>query len=546
MFRARIFIILCVFFLVLFGRSTVFAQEHDHDHGEALGAVHFSTSCSSDAQKEFDRAVALLHSFQFSSAIQGFQASLKRDSSCGIAYWGVALGQWSNPFAVGLKDKNQLEAGRASVELANTTGAKTERERAYIGAVGNLYRDFETTLQRQRLLAYRDAMEQVAGKYPEDHEAQIFYALAIAASEDLADKTYAGRLKAGAILEQLFKEEPDHPGLAHYIIHTYDVPPLAGRALEAARRYSNIAPDAPHALHMPSHTFTRTGYWQDSINSNIAAAAAAKREGQTAEELHAGDYEVYAYLQTGQDEAARKILSSLPEIASRFDPKTVIGGAGGPSAGYFALAAIPARYALERGDWKQASQLVPRETPFPYTEAMTWFARGLGSARLGQAKPAHQAATSLKQIREQLMKAGENYWALQVEIQQREVEAWARMAEGKKEEALREMESAATLEDGTDKSAITPGPLAPARELLAEMLFAANRPGAALGEFETTLKKEPGRFRTLYGAGKAAQLAGREEDSRRYFSELVKMCERADRPGRAELQEMDKSLARKQ
>jgi tetratricopeptide (TPR) repeat protein len=546
MFCARILIIRYLFFLVLSSRSTAFAQEHDHGHGEALGTVHFSTSCNSDAQKEFDRAVALLHSFQFSSAIQGFQASLKSDSSCGIAYWGVALSRWSNPFAIGLKDRNQLEAGRASAELANTTGAKTERERAYIGAVGNLYRDFENTPQRQRLLAYRDAMEQVAGKYPEDHEAQIFYALAIAASEELADKTYAGRLKAGAILEELFKEEPNHPGLAHYIIHTYDVPPLAGRALVAARRYSEIAPDAPHALHMPSHTFTRTGYWQDSIDSNIAAAAAAKREGQTAEELHASDYEVYAYLQTGQDEAARKILSSLPEIASRFDPKTVIGGAGGPSAGYFALAAIPARYALERGDWKQASQLVPRETAFPYTEAMTWFARGLGSARLGQAKPAHQAATSLKQIREQLMKAGENYWVLQVEIQQREVEAWATMAEGKKEEALRQMESAATLEDGTDKSAITPGPLAPARELLGEMLLAASRPDAALAEFETTLKKEPGRFRTIYGAGKAAQLAGREDDSRRYFSELVKMCQRADRPGRPEMQEMDRSLAQKQ
>jgi hypothetical protein len=545
MFCARILIIRYVFFLVLFSRSTAFAQEHDHGHGEALGTVHFSTSCNSDAQKEFDRAVALLHSFQFSSAIQGFQASLKSDSSCGIAYWGVALSQWSNPFAVGLKDKNQLEAGRANAELANTTGAKTERERAYIGAVGNLYRDFENTPQRQRLLAYRDAMEQVAGKYPEDHEAQIFYALAIAASEELADKTYAGRLKAGAILEELFKEEPNHPGLAHYIIHTYDVPPLAGRALVAARRYSEIAPDAPHALHMPSHTFTRTGYWQDSINSNIAAAVAAKREGQTAEELHASDYEVYAYLQTGQDEAARKILSSLPEIASRFDPKTVIGGAGGPSAGYFALSAIPARYALERGDWKQASQLVLRETPFPYTEAMTWFARGLGSARLGQAKPAHQAATSLKQIREQLMKAGENYWALQVEIQHREVEAWATMAEGKKEEALRQMESAATLEDGTDKSAITPGPLAPARELLGEMLLAANRPAAALAEFEATLKKEPGRFRTLYGAGKAAQLAGREDDSRRYFSELVKLCGHGDRPGRSELQEIEKTLAQK-
>jgi len=489
--------------------------------------------------------VALLHSFQFSGAIQGFKASLKSDSSCGIAYWGIALSQWSNPFAVGLKDKNQLEAGRASVGLANNTGAKTERERSYISAVASLYRDFENTPQHQRSIAYRDAMEKVAAKYPEDHEAQIFYALAIAASEDLADKTYAGRLKAGAILEKLFKEEPDHPGLAHYIIHTYDVPPLAGRALDAARRYSDIAPDAPHALHMPSHTFTRTGYWQDSITSNIAAVAAAKREGQTAEELHSSDYEVYAYLQTGQDEAARKILSSLPEIGSRFDPKTVIGGAGGPSTGYFALAAIPARYALERGDWKQASILVPRETPFPYTEAMTWFARGLGSARLGQAKPAYDAATSLTQIREQLTKAGESYWALQVEIQQREVEAWAKLAEGQKEEALRQMESAAKLEDGTEKGAITPGPLAPARELLGEMLLAANHPEAALAEFEATLKKEPGRFRTLYGAGKASQLAGRDEDSRRYFSQLVKMCEHGDRPGREELQETEKTLAQK-
>ena len=538
----RIFIL----YVTLLSLGTGFAQEHDHGRGEGLGSVHFSTSCNNDAQREFDRAVALLHSFQFSGAIQGFKASLNRDSGCGIAYWGIALSQWSNPFAPGQKDQNQLEAGRASVGLANRTGAKTERERSYIGAVANLYRDFENTPQRQRVLAYRDAMEQVAAKYSGDHEAQIFYALAIAASEDLADKTYAGRLKAGAILEKLFKEEPDHPGLAHYIIHTYDVPPLAGRALEAARRYSDIAPDAPHALHMPSHTFTRTGYWRDSINSNVAAAAAAKREGQTAEELHASDYETYAYLQTGQDDAARKILSSLPEIGSRFDPKTVIGGAGGPSAGYFALAAIPARYALERGDWKQASQLVLRETPFPYTEAMTWFARGLGSARLGEAKPAYGAAASLKQIREQLMKAGEGYWALQVEIQQREVEAWAKLAEGNNEEALRQMESAARLEDGTEKSAVTPGPLAPARELLGEMLLAANRPGAALAEFEATLNKEPGRFRTLYGAGKAAQLAERDGDSRRYFSQLVKTCEHADRPGRAELQETEKTLAQKQ
>ena len=311
------------------------------------------------------------------------------------------------------------------------------------------------------MIAYRDAIGEVAAKYPEDHEAQVFYALAIAASEDPADKTYAGRLKAGAILEKLFEEEPTHPGLAHYIIHTYDVPALAGRALVAARRYSEIAPDAPHALHMPSHTFTRTGSWQESIDSNIAAAAAARREGQTAEELHASDYEIYAYLQTGQDQAARRILDSMPEIASRFDPKVVIGGAGGPSVGYFALAAIPARYALERRDWKQAAQLTVRETPFPHTDAMTWFTRGLGAARLRQAPAASDSATALQQIRERLLKAGENYWAQQVEIQELAVRAWAALAEGKKEEALRQMKSAAELEDGTEKSAVTPGSAGP-------------------------------------------------------------------------------------
>lgn len=380
-------------------------------------------------------------------------------------------------------------------------------------------------------------------RYSTDHEAQIFYALAIAASEDPADKTYAGRLKAGAILEKLFEEEPNHPGLAHYIIHTYDVPPLAGRALEAARRYSEIAPDAPHALHMPSHTFTRTGYWQDSTRSNVAAAAAAKRDGETAEELHASDYEIYAYLQTGQDEAARRVLNSLPEIASRFDPNVVIGGAASPGAGYFALAAIPARYALERGDWKEAAQLTPRETPFAYTEAITWFARGLGAARLGQANSAYEAAASLKQIQKRLLKSGENYWVLQVEIQELEVRAWASMAEGSKQNALRQLQAAAELEDGTEKSAVTPGPIAPARELLGEMLLAANQPAPALEQFEATLKKEPGRFRALYGAGKAAQLAGRPEVSRKYFGELVKVCEDGDRPGRTEFVEAQKTVS---
>jgi len=511
------------------------AQEHRHGNEEKLGTVHFATSCNQAAQKGFDRAVALLHSFQFSKAIQGFNAALNSDPTCGIAYWGIALSQWSNPFAAGMKDRGQLQAGTENAERGRAAGAKTERERAYIGAVDKLYSDFEATPQQARLIAYRDAMEAVASKYPEDHEAQIFYALALAASEDPADKSYAARLKAGAILDRLFEEEPTHPGLAHYIIHTYDVPALAPRALNAARRYSEIAPDAPHALHMPSHTFTRTGYWQDSIDSNVAAAAAAKREGQTAEELHASDYQIYAYLQTGQDEAASRLLNSLPEIASRFDPKAVIGGAGGPSAGYFALAAIPARYTLERQDWKGAVQLAVKETPFPYTEAMTWFARGLGAARLGQIQRARQSAIALGQIRERLLTAAENYWARQVEIQEVEVEAWAALTEGKKDEALRQMKRAAELEDGTEKSAVTPGPLAPARELMGEMLLEMNEPAQALEQFGATLIKEPERFRALYGAARAAQLSGNRSASQGYFLQLLKVCEHADKPGRPEI-----------
>ena len=519
------------------------AQEHPQAIGEKLGTVHFATSCNEAAQKQFDRAVEMLHSFQFSRAIEGFNSVLAQDPTCGIAYWGIALSNWSNPFAPGMKDKSQMLAGRSSAERGKTVAVRTEREKAYLAAVGKLYSDFESTPQRTRLIAYRDAMGEVAARYPQDHEAQIFYALAIAASEDPADKTYAGRLKAGAILEKLFEEEPTHPGLAHYIIHTYDVPALASRGLVAARRYSEIAPDAPHALHMPSHTFTRTGYWQESIDSNIAAAAAARREAQTAEELHASDYEIYAYLQTGQDQAARRVLNSLPEIASRFDPKAVLSGAGGPSVGYFALAAIPARYALERQDWKQAAQLTPRETPFSYTEAMTWFARGLGAARTQRAQAARESATALKRIHEQLLTAGENYWAQQVEIQELEVEAWAALAEGKTEKALLQMKSAAALEDNTEKSAVTPGPLAPARELLGEMLLEMKEPDHALRQFEATLMKEPRRFRALYGAARAGKLSGNHEASRRYFGELLKVCGHADKPGRPEILEAQQVIS---
>jgi len=525
------FVSACLLTLV----ASCVAQQHQHGPNEKLGVVHFATSCNPAAQNEFDRALTLLHSFQFSRAIEGFNAALKADAACGIAYWGIALSDWSNPFAPGKKDQSQLQAGYESAERGKTVGVKTDRERAYLTAVGKLYKNFRSTPQGARLIAYRDAMQEVATKYPDDHEAQIFCALAIAASEDPSDKTYAGRLRAGAMLEKLFEQEPEHPGLAHYIIHTYDVPPLATRALAAARRYSEIAPDSPHALHMPSHTFTRTGYWQESIDSNIAAAAAARREGQTAEELHASDYEIYAYLQTGRDQAARRIVDSLPEISSRFDPRAVLSGAAGPSVGYFALAAIPARYALERRDWEQARKLVVRETAFPHTDAMTWFARGLGAARLGQPLAANEAATALQKIRERLSNAGENYWAEQVEIQEVAVRAWSALAEGKKEAALQQMKLAAELEDGTEKSAVTPGPLAPARELLGEMLLEMKEPAQALEQFETTLTKEPGRFRALYGAAQAAQLSGNSKASLRYFGELLNACAHAEKPERAEI-----------
>jgi hypothetical protein len=540
MYRKALFAAVLLAFIAARGLT----QEHQHGDGEKIGEVHFATSCNESAQSEFNRALALLHSFQFSRAIDGFNAALREDPTCAIAYWGIALGDWSNPFAPGQKAKAQLQLGLESAKRGQELGARTERESAYLAAVGQLYGDFESTPQKVRLLAYRDAMGSVAEKYPEDQEAQIFYALALAVAADPDDKTYANQRAAGAILEQLFAQEPAHPGLAHYIIHAYDVPALADRALAAARRYAEIAPDAPHALHMPSHTFTRLGYWQESIDSNVAAAAAARRQGQTAEELHASDYETYAYLQTGQDEAAARIVAALPDMVSRFDPKALLVGAGPPAAGYFALAAIPARYALEREDWRQAENLAVSETPFPYTDALTWFARGLGAARSGHAAAADEAATALRQIQERLSEANERYWALQVEIQATSVSAWSALAVGKNQEALRQMESAANMEDGTEKSVVTPGPLAPARELLGEMLLKVNRPTKALEQFEATLKKEPRRFRSLYGAAHAAQLVGNRNMKAKYFRELLSACANSDKPGRPEIGEARRALAK--
>jgi hypothetical protein len=534
--RSR-FALLLMPMAILATQTLGFAQEHQHASPETLGTVKFSVSCSKTVQPQFNRAVALMHSFQFARAIEGFNSILAADPSCGIAYWGIALSSWGNPFAIGAKPQAQLDRGLKAVEQARAAGAKTERERAYIEAVAHLFTNAATTDQRSRVIAYANATAAVSAAYPEDIEAAIFHALALAAAADPADKTYANQLKAGATLDKLFAEYPDHPGLAHYIIHTYDFPPLAARAVNAAQRYGKIAPSAPHSLHMPSHTFTRVGYWQDSIDTNIAAAAAAKSEGQTAEELHATDYMAYAYLQTAQDSAAQRAVESSAQIFSRYDPTVLISGAASPAAAYFARAAIPARYCLERHAWADAAKLEPLASSFPYTDGITWFARGLGAAHMKDGAAARAAIASLEQIREKLTKAKEGYWAGQVEIQRREVAAWLAFAEGDHDGALSGMRSAAEMEDGTEKSAITPGPLMPARELLGELLLELKRPADAQKEFEATLTKEPRRFRSVYGAAEAAKLAGDRKASQKHFAELLKVAERADKPGRQELAE---------
>ncbi len=518
--------------------SAALAQEHPDGSPtvEKLGTVRFSTSCSGVAQPLFNRAVALLHSFEFRQAIEGFEAALKSDQSCAMAEWGIALSRWGNPFVASLRPAAQLQQGRDAVDRARTIGPASERERAYLDAVSLLYARSETIDQRTRMLAYRDAMAGVAKANPDDTEASIFYALSIAAAASPADKTYADLLKSGAILEKLAVSQPNHPGLAHYIIHSYDVAPLADRALDAAWCYAKIAPSAPHALHMPSHTFTRLGYWQESIDSNIASGAVAKRDGSTAEELHALDFQTYAYLQTAQDAAAHGIVGALPDVKARFDPDAV-GSAAPGSAGVFALAAIPARYALERGAWTDAAKLVPQPSGYLYADSLTWFAKALGAARTGDASATRSAIDTLTGIEARLTEQHEAYWAEQTAIQRRSVSAWLALAEGRGAEALVEMRAAAAIEDGTEKSAVTPGPLAPARELVGEMLLQMDQPADALKEFEATLEKEPKRFRALFGAARSAFLAGDREKARTYSGALLKISDRADEPGRPELEQ---------
>jgi len=514
--------------------------QHEHGSSDAggLGKVNFATSCASTVQPDFNRAVALLHSFWYKKSEETFAAIAKADPSCGIAEWGVAMSHyhqlWDAP------SPTDLQAGWAAVEKAKSAGAKTQRELDYIGAVEVFYKDFDKRAHAVRALDYERAMQQVHERYPQDGEAAIFYALAVRANAPAADKTYANQKKASLILEKLFAEDPEHPGLAHYIIHCDDYPSLAPLALEAARRYAKIAPEAPHALHMPSHIFTRLGLWQESVDSNLASAAAARKNGLAGDELHAMDYLVYAYLQQGLDHEALNIFAALPKVQA---------GDAAYFAGLYATASIPSRLAIERHRWSDAATLALPANTFPggryaWTEADLYFARALGSARGRNAEAARNGLQQLTLLRDKLLEGQNRYSAEQVEIQSEAVSAWIAFAEGRTEEALRRMRAAADHEDATDKLPVSPGAIVPARELLGEMLLEAKQPAPALEAFETSLKIAPERFNSLYGSARAAQLAGDRQKASAYYAKLLANCPHAD-PGRAELQEAELFLSQR-
>jgi hypothetical protein len=482
-----------------------------------LGTVHFETSCNSDAQNLFDQAMVYQHSFWYRASQKEFEDVLKSDPDCGIAYWGIALSLLLNPH-VPPPVKNLAE-GAAVLAKADNVRSKTQRERDYLEALRAMYADYQKVDHRTRIQAYAKNMEQLAQRYPDDDEAQIHYALALNTSASPADKTYANQLKGATILEPIFKRQPQHPGVAHYLIHLYDYPPIAEKGLEAARRYAKIAPEASHAQHMPSHIFTRVGYWSDSIASNLEAARVAKINSEGHDQLHAMDYLVYAYLQLGQDRNAKAVMEEMKKVAGFTE--TFI-------AGPYALAAAPARYAIERADWQAATALEVRPTPLAHVEAITHFARALGASRSGNPDVAKAELAKLGELRDKLRDAKDAYWAEQVDIQAQVASAWIMYAEGKFAEALTAMSAAADSEDKTEKHPVTPGVPKPARELYGVMLLERGMANEALVAFAATLKKEPNRLGAYVGAAKAAERSGDRSKARDYCQKIVTMAGVAD------------------
>ncbi len=501
---------------------------------QRLGTVHFATSCNETAQQRFNRGMRYQHSFWYRQSKEIFEDVLKADPECAIAYWGIALSLLYNPHAA--PPAANLAAGLAALQKGKALGTKTQRERDYIEALLVFYADHDKVLHGPRVQAYLKAMEALAQRYPDDDEAQILYAIALNVAASPADKTYANQLKGAALLEPIFRRQPRHPGIAHYLIHLYDYPPIAEKGLDAAKRYSEIAPAAPHAQHMPSHIFTRVGYWKESVASNIASARAAKSGKESNDQLHAMDYLVYAYLQLAQDKRAREAIDEMNAVTG-FNPSV--------RAGPYALAASPARYVVERGDWTAAAELQVLPGQFAFVDATTYFARALGAARSGKVDAAGADIAKLAELRDKLRAAKDAYWAEQVDIQWQVATAWLLLAEGKHDDAIRTLGAAADAEDRTEKSPLTPGPIIPARELYGAMLLERGMAREALAAFEATLKKEPNRLGATIGAAKAAEKAGDVAKARQHYAAVAALTENAD-PVRPEVAHARAFMARAQ
>jgi hypothetical protein len=487
-----------------------------------FGSVEFETSGSEKGKKDFNLAIALLHSFEYDEAEKVFAKIIDETPACAMAYWGVAMCNyhplWERP------TQPELEKGTKSIAIARSLSQKSKRESDYIEAIGLFYKDWDKVDHHTRSINFEKAMEKLYSGYPTDKEAAIFYALALDAAADPADKSFSNQRKAYAILTALYPNEPDHPGIVHYIIHSYDNPELAALALPAARKYASIAPSSAHALHMPSHIFTRLGLWDECINSNLASTSSAKCYAENAgikghwdEELHGLDYLVYAYLQKGENGLAKKqwdYLKTINEVSS-VNFKVA-----------YAFAAIPSRYVLENKLWKEAANLkvhmenFPWEK-FPWEKAIIHFTRLLGSVHMDNIDSARAELKNLNTIYDTLTEQKDSYKANQVQIQIKSSEAWILFKEGKNNEALKLMNLAADMEDNTQKHPVTPGEVIPARELLGDMLLQMNKPGKALEAYEADLKEHANRFNGLYGAGLAAERSNNPEKANSWYQQLT-------------------------
>jgi hypothetical protein len=497
----------------LLGVTPVAWANDDSSSAEKLGEVDFANSCTPAAQESFERGVDWLHSFGFAAGERAFRDALARDPTCAIATWGIATVLIGNTFSVGPTPENAQRALEA-IDRGRAIGAKTQRERDYIEAIAAFYDHFAERQQRARMQSLSDAFEALAERYSGDDETQIFSALYLTASQSPTDKTYARAGKAATILNAQFAKHPNHPGVAHYLIHSYDFPPIAQKGLAAALCYADIAPDASHALHMPSHIFTRLGMWRESIDTNTRSVAAARAEKNFGEMLHAMDYMVYADLQLARDtDAAMVVKESL-----NYSTPAVVS--------LYARGAISARYAVERDQWKEAAALPdPGDSKFAYTEAMTMFARAVGAARSGDPAAAEKDVARLAAVASALEAVKNDYWATEVEVQRRAAAAWIAFADGRRDEALGVMRSAADMEAASEKSAISPGRILPARELLGDMLLESGRSDDALAAYEVSLVNDPKRLRSFYGAAKAAVAAGKADKARHYFNSMIDMAD---------------------